>query len=95
METQSSLVGMIENYTAADKIKLPAFNATALRIQKEVAKEEPDSRLIEKLIVSDQSLTGEVLRVANSSFYKGLAQVATVRDAIIRLGIKEVSILSQ
>ena len=30
-------------------------------------------------------------RVSNSSFYKGLTQVATVRDAIIRLGIKEVS----
>jgi HD-like signal output (HDOD) protein len=91
METQSSLVGLIENYAVAENIRLPAFDANALRIQKEVAKEEPDSRLIEKLIVSDQSLTGEVLRVSNSSFYKGLAQVATVRDAIIRLGTKEVS----
>lgn len=91
MEAQDSLVGMIENYAVADKIKLPAFSATALRIQKEVAKDEPDSRLIEKLIVSDQSLTGEVLRVSNSSFYKGLAQVTTLRDALIRLGTKEVS----
>ncbi|MBT8332366.1 MAG: HDOD domain-containing protein [Deltaproteobacteria bacterium] len=91
MEAQGSLVGMIENYALTKKVKLPAFNATALRIQKEVGKAEPDSRLIEKLIVSDQSLTGEVLRVSNSSFYKGLTQVATVRDAIIRLGIKEVS----
>ena len=76
---------------ASNKVKLPAFDATALRIQKEVAKTEPDSRLIEKLIVSDQSLTGEVLSVSNSSFYKGLTQVATVRDAIIRLGNIEVS----
>lgn len=91
MDAQSSLVEIIENYAATEKIKLPAFDATALRIQKEVAKEEPDSRLIEKFIVSDQSLTGEVLRVSNSSFYKGLAQVATVRDAIIRLGTTEVS----
>ena len=91
MEAQSSLVGMIENYAVAESVRLPAFDATALRIQKEVAKEEPDTRLIEKLIVSDQSLTGELLRVSNSSFYKGLAQVATVRDAIIRLGTKEVS----
>ena len=91
METQSSLVGMIETYAAKERIKLPAFNATALRIQKEVAKEDPDSRLIERLIVSDQSLTGEVLRVSNSSFYKGLAQVATIRDSLIRLGNKEVS----
>ena len=91
MEAQGSLVGMIENYAVTKRVKLPAFNSTALRIQKEVAKEEPDSRLIEKLIVGDQSLTGEVLRVSNSSFYKGLSQVATVRDAIIRLGTKEVS----
>jgi HD-like signal output (HDOD) protein len=91
MEAPRSLVEMIKNYAVAEKIKLPAFNATALRIQREVAKEEPDSRLIEKLIVSDQSFTGELLRVSNSSFYKGLTQVATVRDAIIRLGTKEVS----
>ena len=91
MEAQSSLVGMIESYATQERIKLPAFNATALRIQKEVAKEDPDSRLIERLIVSDQSLTGEVLRVSNSSFYKGLAQVTTIRDSLIRLGTKEVS----
>jgi HD-like signal output (HDOD) protein len=91
MEADSSLVGMIDNFVASRKVKLPAFNATALRIQKEVANEEPDFRLIEKLIVSDQSLTAEVLHVSNSSFYKGLTQVATVRDALIRLGIKEVS----
>ncbi len=91
MQTERSLVGMIDHFVASNKVNLPVFNATALRIQKEVAKEEPDSRLIEKLIVSDQSLTGEVLRVSNSSFYKGLTQVATVRDAIIRMGNIEVS----
>lgn len=91
MEAEHSLVGMIDHFVASKTVKLPAFNATALRIQKEVAKEEPDGRLIEKLIVSDQSLTGEVLRVSNSSFYKGLTQVETVRDAIIRMGNIEVS----
>jgi HD-like signal output (HDOD) protein len=91
MQAQRSLVGIIESHAAKERIRLPAFNATALRIQKEVAKEDPDSRLIERLIVSDQSLTGEVLRVSNSSFYKGLAQVTTIRDALIRLGTKEVS----
>ena len=91
MKAERSLVGMIDHFVTLKPVKLPAFNATALRIQKEVAKEEPDFRLIEKFIVSDQSLTGEVLRVSNSSFYKGLTQVATVRDAIVRLGIKEVS----
>jgi HD-like signal output (HDOD) protein len=91
MPANSSLTEMINKFVTNKKVKLPVFNSTALRIQKEIGQEEPDGRLIEKLIVSDQSLTGEVLRVSNSSFYKGLSQVATVRDAIIRLGIKEVS----
>jgi HD-like signal output (HDOD) protein len=91
MEADRSLVGMIDSFVTSNNVKLPAFNATALRIQKEITKDEPDSRLIEKLIVSDQSLTGEILRVSNSSFYKGLTQVETIRDAIIRLGVKEVS----
>ena len=76
MEQDASLVAKIENFVASKNVKLPAFNTTALRIQKEIRREEPDSRLIEKLIVSDQSLTGEVLRVSNSSFYKGLTQIA-------------------
>jgi len=91
MNTDKPLVEMIHKHITTKRVKLPAFNGTALRIQKEIAKEEPDTRLIEKSIVSDQSLTGEVLRVSNSSFYRGLSQVATVRDAIIRLGSKEVS----
>ena len=86
MNTDKSLVEMIQKHITTKRVKLPAFNRTALLIQNEIAKEEPDTRMIEKSIVSDQSLTGEVLRVSNSSFYKGLSQVATVRDAIIRLG---------
>jgi len=67
------------------------FNATALRIQQEIAKEETDINLVEKLIISDQSLAAKVLSVSNSSFYRGLDQTTTVRNAIVRLGMKEVS----
>jgi len=63
----------------------------ALRIQNEIAKESPNVGLIEKLIVSDQALTSEVLKVSNSSFYKGFQQIATIRNAVVRIGINEVS----
>ena len=46
---------------------------------------------MKKLITSDQALTAQVLSVSNSSFYKGLTQVSTIRNAIVRLGINEVS----
>jgi len=91
MHQDKSFIEIVDQHLASSDARLPVFNTTALRIQQEIAKEEPNLRLIEKLIVSDQSLTAEVLSVSNSSFYKGLQQVATVRNAIVRLGINEVS----
>ncbi len=91
MPQQESFIEIIDKQLVSSNARLPVFNATALRIQQEIAKAEPDIRLIEKLIISDQSLTAKVLSVSNSSFYKGLNQIATVRNAIVRLGINEVS----
>lgn len=91
MDQDKSFIEIVDKHLASSDARLPVFNATAMRIQQEIAKEEPDLRLIEKLIVSDQSLTVKVLSVSNSSFYKGLQQVSTVRNAIVRLGINEVS----
>jgi len=83
MHQEKSFIDLVDQQLASSDTRLPVFNTTALRIQQEIAKEEPDVRLIEKLIVSDQSLTAKVLSVSNSSFYKGLQQVATVRNAIV------------
>ena len=91
MAEQESFIDIIDKQLASSNARLPVFNSTAMRVQQEIAKEEPNIRLIEKLIVSDQSLTAKVLSVSNSSFYKGLNQVETVRNAIVRLGINEVS----
>jgi len=91
MSQQESFIEIIDKQLVSSNARLPVFNATALRIQQEIAKAEPGIRLIEKLIISDQSLTAKVLSVSNSSFYKGLNQIATVRNAIVRLGINEIS----
>ena len=91
MSQDKSFIEIVDKHLTSSDARLPVFNATALRVQQEIAKEEPDLRLIEKLIVSDQSLTAKVLSVSNSSFYKGLQQVSTVHNAIVRLGINEVS----
>ena len=91
MPQHESFIEIIEEQLRSSNVRLPVFNTTAMRVQQEIAQADPDIRLIEKLIVSDQSLTAKVLSVSNSSFYKGLTQVDTVRNAIVRLGINEVS----
>lgn len=91
MDQQESFIEIIDKQLASSNARLPVFNATALKIQHEIGKEEPDIHLVERLIVSDQSLTAKVLSVSNSSFYKGLNQVTTIRNAIVRLGTNQVS----
>ena len=91
MSHNEPLIDMIGAYVDSGKVELPVFSSTALRIQKEVSKEDPDSQLIERLIVSDQALTSAMLKVANSAYYMGRSEVATIRQAVVRLGINEVS----
>jgi len=91
MQQGKSFVEILNEQVLSDKTVLPTFDRTSMRIQEEIAKEDPDVTLIEELILHDQSLTSQVLRLANSAFYKGLVKVSTVRNAIIRLGIKEVA----
>ncbi len=71
-------------------MRLPVFNTAAARIQQEMAKKEPNPQIIEKVVTSDQALSTQVLKIANSPFYRGLVEVGTVRAAVNRLGMKEI-----
>ncbi len=90
-QQDKSLVEIIEEHLAKGETKLPPLDATALHVQREMAKPEPNINVIEKLIARDQALTGQVLKMANSAFYRGLVKVSTVRAAIVRLGADEVA----
>ncbi len=91
MKEDKSFTEIVNEQLAADETRLPVFSETALRVHQEIGKDDPDIILIEKIIVRDQALTGQVLRQANSAFFRGLQKVSTVKEAIIRLGINEVA----
>ena len=90
MAAPISLLDVINRYIAADTLSLPVFNNAAVRLQMELVKPEPDLRVIEQVITSDQALSSQVLKIATSAFYRGLVEVGTVRAAIIRLGMREI-----
>ena len=90
MAAPVSLVDLINQCIESDAVKLPVFNTAASRIQQELAKKEPSIPVIEKIITADQALATQVLKIANSAFYRGLAEVGTVRAAVMRLGMQEI-----
>jgi putative nucleotidyltransferase with HDIG domain len=85
------LIDRIDQIINSDDFKLPVFSDIAIKIRKMVSAEDYNAQDVEKVICSDQSLASEVLRVANSPFYAGLAKVTTVRDATVRLGAKQLA----
>ncbi|MBU1140669.1 MAG: HDOD domain-containing protein [Proteobacteria bacterium] len=94
MQKQISFIEVIKKTIEEGDVVLPVFNSAAMKVQQELVKKEPDMRVLENAIATDQSLSSLVLQMANSSFYSGLVEVLSVRAAIVRLGIREVGRIS-
>lgn len=91
MKKDLSFLDIIDQYVASDKVVLPPFDKTALRIQMEIQKKDASISKIEKLIIADPAMSSQILKMANSSFFRGLSKVLTVREAIVRLGLDEIT----
>lgn len=91
MSEQTPLVDLIAESLAAEEVELPPFDQTAMVIRKEMAKDNYRMEVIENHIIRDPAITSKVLQLANSSFYKGMKEITTVREALVRLGASEVA----
>ncbi|MBK7669776.1 MAG: HDOD domain-containing protein [bacterium] len=85
-----SLLAMIEERIAAGDYRLPARSSVAAELHTLTADPDFEMTRVIGLVTGDAALTGEILRVANSALYTGLSKVATVREAVVRLGSAQV-----
>lgn len=69
---------------------LPQMPSIVHRIMAYLGKEHADLTGLAKLIEYDPGLTVNVLRMANSALFGGCGQIATVREALFRLGMNRV-----
>ena len=95
MSENVSLLEKITRLFDSGKLELPVFNEAAAKVQALAMSDDVDAREVEKLILADQVLVAEVLRAANSPFFGGLSEINTIRNAIVRLGLQQVSRLLQ
>ncbi|MDD2468998.1 MAG: HDOD domain-containing protein [Desulfobulbus sp.] len=91
MANQQAFVETLRTFLESERLTLPVFNPITLRVQQELVKKEPNFSKVEKLIRADQSLSSNIVNIANSALYRGLLPVNTVKAAIVRLGISEVA----
>jgi len=91
MTTGKPLVELIRDRLAGDLRGLPVFHSVAVKLQQMFVSRDFRIEEVIRLINEDQSLASQVLKVGNSSYYTGLSKVATIKDAVIRLGAQEIA----
>ncbi len=89
-----SLQELIIKAIASDRLRLPAFPSVAMKLQQALHDRNTRIADLEAMIVGDQALASQILRVANSSFYQGLKAIPTIQKALIRLGVRQVATLA-
>ena len=91
MLAEKSLVDIIHERVSSEALQLPVFHHVALKLMNVLAKEDYSIAQVAQMIIEDQALSSHVLRMANSAFFGGLSKVTTIRDAIVRLGARQVT----
>lgn len=90
MHNQEKIFAQLNKSLEAEDGNLPIFSAVSMRLQLELIKEEPDLKLVARLISEDQSLASTILKLANSCLLGGITQITTAQAAIMRLGMEEI-----
>ncbi len=94
MNASVSLAERIDQRMRAGKVTLPVFDNAAVQVYEAVRKDRMSASELARLIEADPVLASEVLRRANSSFFRGLGDVSRVRGAIVRLGGRNIASLA-
>ena len=74
--------------------RLPAFPAVAMQVVELANRSGASANELVRLINQDPTLTAQLLRVANSVYSSRGIEITGARDAVTRLGFKEVAALA-
>jgi HD-like signal output (HDOD) protein len=84
----------IRRLLTTQPIELPVFHPIAVKLQQLLATHDYKVDEVIGLANEDQSLAGQILKLANSTVYIGRVRTETIKDAVIRLGAQQVSNLA-
>ena len=89
MHPHKNYITQLEHALESDDA-LPVLNPTATKIQMEATRKDPHFSVLASLIRKDPTMTSQVLKVANSPYYRGIEEAQTLKDALTRMGQNEI-----
>ncbi len=84
----SQIVAELENRISNNSLEVPMLPKVAGNVVRLTQDPESEAADLAKLIQSDQSLAGNVMKVANSATYSPNSSMVSLQQAIARLGMK-------
>lgn len=69
-------------------LKLPSLPDVAQRIQQAFAEDSVNAESICEIIYSDPAITAKLIMISNSALYRGQAQIESLQQAVVRLGLE-------
>ncbi len=69
-------------------LSLPSLPHVAQRIQQAFAEDSVNAESICTIIQSDPAITAKLIMIANSALYRGQAQIESLQQAVVRLGLE-------
>ncbi len=68
--------------------ELPAFPTTILKLIRVLSNEGVSSKEVSLILEKDQSLSGKILKIANSPYYNRGLEIKAIRQAVVFLGLE-------
>ncbi|WP_097460898.1 HDOD domain-containing protein [Mangrovitalea sediminis] len=72
----------------ANKVTLPSLPDIAMRIRRVADAEGSSAEDIGRVVSADPAIAAKLLRACNSPLYRGFSEIATTREAVVRLGLR-------
>jgi HD-like signal output (HDOD) protein len=85
-----SIPETVRRLLASQPIELPIFHPVALKLQRMLSNYDFTVDEVSHVANEDMSLASQMLKIANSPMYMGRSKVATIKEAVIRLGAQQV-----
>jgi len=80
-----------EIFEDLNRIKdLPSLPRVVMRLQQELHNPDVSIDTVARIIKEDPPIALKVLRVVNSPMYRAMRKIINIRDATLRLGLKEI-----
>lgn len=86
----ASIPETVRRLLASQPIELPIFHPVALKLQRMLSDYDFTIDEVAQVANEDMALASQMLKIANSPMYMGRSKVATIKEAVIRLGAQQV-----